>query len=328
MDTTSLGDRMKGYEACPKNFLTRRMPVIIRLDGKAFHTFTKKLDKPYDVDFKNLMMKTAEYLVENIMGCRLAYVQSDEISLLLVDYAKIETEAWYNNNVQKMVSVSASMATAIFNKNLNCRIMFPEMKRMEIKQSFAMFDSRAFNLPREEVCNYFIWRQNDATRNSIQGLGQAKLGHKRMQGKNNNQVQDMLMNELGINWNDVDTYFKRGGCVYRGIDIESRNVERNNWTLDENWNRQEVEGTHIQLESRASTKLIVDEDIPQFSKDRGYINVHVDDNSAQLLESHFKRTNREIASSILEGMSELRPTFENIGALKFEIGKNVEGMDE
>ena len=127
----SLGDRMKAYESCPKIFLTRRMPVIIRLDGKAFHTLTKNLDKPYDTDFSFLMMKTAEYLVKNVMNCKLAYVQSDEITLLLVDYGTIETESWFNNNLQKMVSVSASMATAKFNDLLSSRSI-----RDKIKQPF------------------------------------------------------------------------------------------------------------------------------------------------------------------------------------------------
>lgn len=216
----SLGDRMKTYEACPKLFLTRRMPVIIRLDGKAFHTLTKKLEKPYDVDFRNLMILTAEYLVQNVMNCKLAYVQSDEISLLLVDYGTIETEAWFNNNVQKMVSVSASMATAKFNSMLDNPKLFPVNKRADIKQEFAMFDARAFNLPREEVTNSFIWRQQDATRNSIQGLGQKYFSQKQLNGKSCNKIQDMLMIDHGVNWNDVDVYFKRGGCILsdRGID--------------------------------------------------------------------------------------------------------------
>ena len=217
----SLGDRMKTYESCSKNYLTRRMPVIIRLDGKAFHTLTRKLEKPYDIDFRDLMLLTAKYLVGNVMNCKLAYVQSDEISLLLVDYGTLQTDAWFSNNVQKMVSVSASMATAKFNSMLNVPQMFPQSKRDDIKQEFAMFDSRVFNLPREEVVNSFVWRQQDATRNSIQGLGQKYYSQKQLNGKSCNKIQDMLMLDKSINWNNVDTYFKRGGCVTRdGIDLE------------------------------------------------------------------------------------------------------------
>lgn len=216
----SLGDRMKTYEGCSKTHLIRRMPVIIRLDGKAFHTLTKKLEKPYDTDFSDLMISTAEYLVKNVMNCKLAYVQSDEITLLLVDYGTIETEAWFNNNVQKMVSISASMATAKFNSMLNDPTRFPQIKRIDIKQEFAMFDSRVFNLPREEVVNCFIWRQQDATRNSIQGLGQKYFSQKQLNGLSCNKIQDVLMVEKQVNWNDVSSYFKRGGCVNRdGVDL-------------------------------------------------------------------------------------------------------------
>lgn len=218
MDKTTLGNRMKGYEYTSRHKLVRRMPVIIRIDGKAFHTLTEKMDKPYDEDFKNLMMNTARYLVSNVMNCKLAYVQSDEISLLLVDYAKLETQAFFGNVQSKIESVTASMATAIFNHNFNSDIMFDPNKRAEIKQSFGMFDSRAWNIPHDEVCNYFIWRQQDATRNSIQGLGQANLTKSQMKGINNHKVQELLITEKGINWNDISTYFKRGGCVYRGDD--------------------------------------------------------------------------------------------------------------
>lgn len=215
MDKTSLGDRMKNfYENVYRTYLPRRMPVIVRLDGSSFHTITKKMDKPFDVEFKSVMMGVAEYLVQNIMGCKLAYVQSDEISLLLVDYDTIETDAWFNNNIQKIVSISASMATAQFNKLYTTQIS--DDKKIK---DFGFFDSRVFIVPREEVCNYMIFRQNDATRNSIQGLGQANFSQKEMHGKSNNEVQDMLMLEKNINWNDVEPYFKRGGCVYRSDGI-------------------------------------------------------------------------------------------------------------
>lgn len=117
MDKSDLGNRMKNsYEKRTKNFLPRRTYTIIRLDGKAFHTYTKGLKRPFDMGFINDMNETAKYLCENIQGCKFAYVQSDEISLLLTDFDKITTDAWYDGNIQKIVSVSASLATAFFNK--------------------------------------------------------------------------------------------------------------------------------------------------------------------------------------------------------------------
>lgn len=112
----SLGDRMKGYEGVSRNFLTRRVPAIIRLDGKAFHTFTKGMEKPFDPVLTQAMQETMKYLCENIQGCVLGYTQSDEITLVLTDYATIQTDAWFGYNIQKMCSVSASMATMAFNR--------------------------------------------------------------------------------------------------------------------------------------------------------------------------------------------------------------------
>ena len=114
----NLGNRMKNYEHTSRTYLTRRLPVIIRLDGKAFHTFTKGLKKPFDEILIDAMWETAKYLCKSIQGCKIAYVQSDEISLLLTDYDTIESCAWFDNNIQKMVSISASMATLAFNRAL------------------------------------------------------------------------------------------------------------------------------------------------------------------------------------------------------------------
>ena len=187
----SLGDRMKGYENISRIYLTRRTPIIIRIDGKAFHTFTRGFARPFDDVLVKSMQDTAKYLCENIMGCKLAYTQSDEISLLLVDYEKLETQAWFDNNLQKMVSVAASMATMVFNKFFRNNIdewgygNLPDFEDGGTNQKVdptllkqcqtyfsrcdkAMFDARVFILPKEEVNNYFIWRQQDATRNSIQ----------------------------------------------------------------------------------------------------------------------------------------------------------------
>lgn len=215
MNKDGLGDRMKSnYESRSKTTLLRRTPVIIRLDGKAFHTFTKGLNKPYDTTLMDTMQKTMEYLCKNIQGCKIGYTQSDEITLLLNDYEKIETCAWFDYEVQKMCSVSASMATMIFNK------IFKELSDSSnptYKNKFdnVMFDSRVFNIPKEEVCNCFIWRQQDATRNAIQLLGQNYFSHKELHKKSCNNIQDMLMEKYTINFNNERTDFKRGSCCYK-----------------------------------------------------------------------------------------------------------------
>lgn len=253
----SLGDRMKVYESIPKTFLTRRIPVIIRLDGKAFHTFTRGMKKPFDSILMQTMQETMKYLCENIQGCVLGYTQSDEITLVLTDYETITTDAWFGYNVQKMTSISASMATLAFNKFFeeNCNIVWDayyeawnhtgeETKYNEMlysKLNKALFDSRVFSVPKEEVCNCLIWRQQDATRNSIQSVGQANFSHKQLNGKSCNMIQDMLFTEKAINWKDFPTDCKRGSCCYKRevekvVTIpktgEKRLVSRNEWFID------------------------------------------------------------------------------------------------
>lgn len=237
----SLGDRMKNnYENRAKTYLVRRMPVIIRLDGKAFHTFTRGLKKPYDTIFHDAMNSTLQYLCENIQGCKLGYTQSDEITILLTDYDTLTTDAWFDNNVQKICSVSASMATMVFNKYFfkyadeYCDAV-AALQDFDIEGGYisvlqkalekgAMFDSRCFNIPEEEVTNCFIWRQQDATRNAIQMLGQCNFSHKELHGKSCNDIQDMLMTNKGINFNDMPTEFKRGVCC--------RKDENGKWFID------------------------------------------------------------------------------------------------
>lgn len=240
---------MKSYENISRLYLTKRTPIIIRLDGKAFHSFTKGLKRPFDDILIRTMQNTAKYLCENIMGCKIAYTQSDEISLLLVDYERIETQPWFENNLQKIVSVSASMATMAFNKFFAYE--FEEAHRWacetaatagDKKYAFetlynklgnAMFDARAFILPKEEVCNYFIWRQQDATRNSIQMVAQSLFSHKQLQNKNCDQLQEMMFQEHNINWNDYSTVYKRGSCVTKEQYTEN-DTTRSRWVVDTN----------------------------------------------------------------------------------------------
>lgn len=203
----SLGDRMKKYEDVTRIKLMRRTPVIIRLDGKAFHTWTKGLDRPHDDTFIAIMANTMKFVCENVQGAVFGYCQSDEISILLRDYDALNTESWFDNNVQKMVSVSAALATGMFN-----RLAADAFE----DKPLAFFDSRVFTLPKEEVVNYFIWRQQDAVRNSIRSVATHYLGHKKCHGLNNSEVQDLLMQmDVPVNWNDLEIHKKRGLC-YNG----------------------------------------------------------------------------------------------------------------
>ena len=238
-----LGKRMKeNYEQVPKYRLMRRTPVIIRIDGKAFHSFTKGFNRPFDEVFGRAMTKTMEYLCNNIQGCIFGYKQSDEISLVLSDYKKLNSEAWFDYEVQKMCSIAASMATMAFNKffaeevndyylrnieefdrcfeSVEVERMY-ETYRKAVKKG-AMFDARVFNIPKEEVVNCIYWRQLDAARNSVQMVGQANFSHKELQGKSCEVIQEMLHEQKGINWNDYPAEWKRGVCwtKEKGLDYE------------------------------------------------------------------------------------------------------------
>lgn len=229
-----IGKRMKSnYEEISKTRLVRRMPVIIRLDGKAFHTFTRGFKRPFDHVLMRSMQDTMQALCEGIQGCVLGYHQSDEISLLLIDYKKHNSEAWFDYEVQKMCSISASIATLAFHKSFDMNIhihegfldrtgflLLDEEKEYinTLKAALAkgaLFDSRVFNIPKEEVTNYFYWRQLDATRNSIQMVGQANFSHSQLHKKTCNQIQEMLHEERGINWNDFSVPEKRGTLCYK-----------------------------------------------------------------------------------------------------------------
>lgn len=226
---SGLGSRMKAYEQAFYPVLPRRFPVIIRVDMRSGHSFTRGLDKPFSTKFSQAMQETAGILCLSIDGCKLAYSQSDEISLLVTNNDTIETEPWFGNELSKIVSISASMATLAFNKTLPTLLPTYQMRN-------PLFDSRVFICPETDVANLFLWRQRDATRNSISSLAQANFPHKDLQGLNSDQLQEKLWQEKSINWNDVPTKFKRGFCVVKS---------------DDGW--------------------YTDEEIPIFSQDRAYI---------------------------------------------------------
>lgn len=245
MAKDNLGDRMKGYEEASRIILPKRMPVLMRLDGIAFHTYTRGLKRPVDANLVEVMNETAIHLCKNIQGVKMAYIQSDEISLLLNNYEELDTEPWFGNGLQKMVSASAARAASFFS-NLSPTIFNGKYKQ-------ALFDSRAWVHPKEDVNNYFLWRQNDATRNSVQMLARTLYSHKQLVGMNNSQLQEMIW-QKGINWNNTPTTQRRGRCIIKsktgrkGINPKSgkqTNVERLEW--------------------------VVDNEIPIFSKDPNYV---------------------------------------------------------
>ena len=252
MKYDSLGTRMKKYEYVTRTHLVNRCPVIVRLDGKAFHTFTRGFKKPFDEILIRSMQETMKYLCENIQGCVLGYTQSDEITLVLVDYKKIDSCAWFDYNIQKCASISASMATMAFNRFFENEVKLWESEQYLQKwvsdsnklnkleenylkayivamQRGAMFDSRVFNIPKEEVTNCVLWRQNDATRNSIEMVGQANFSQNQLHKKSCNEIQDMLMLQKGINWNNFPTHLKRGSCCIRKVD---ETTGRSKWFID------------------------------------------------------------------------------------------------
>ena len=267
-----LGVRMKTfYEKIPKTKLMRRTPVAIRIDGKAFHTFTKGFQKPFDEVLIKSMQETMKYLCENIQGCVLGYTQSDEITLILVDYKKLTSSAWFDYEVQKICSIAASMATMAFNKffrdnvgdylyeNYDDQYLADYIKTLQnAVDKGAMFDARCFNIPKEEVTNLVYWRQLDASRNSIQMVGQACFSHKELQNKSCNDIQDMLMTQKCINWNDLPTYQKRGSCCVRNkIVVESDGI---------------TETAILRDITKSENEWIIDKDIPIFKgEDREYI---------------------------------------------------------
>lgn len=232
----SLGDRMKGnYEARTQTHLMRRNYTIIRIDGKAFHTYTAGLEKPFDKDLMRDMDLTAAYLCKNIQGAKFAFVQSDEISLLLTDFDTLQTDAWFDYNVQKMCSVSASMATSVFNKMRLMHLFTRTIAESEItwkclpkdsieSQKEAFFDSRVFQVPnKSEATNYFIWRQQDTTRNSIASVAQSLYSAKELHGVNTTEMQE-LIHQKGQNWNDLEPYYKRGRVIVKESFVHQQDV--------------------------------------------------------------------------------------------------------
>jgi tRNA(His) 5'-end guanylyltransferase len=200
-DNSALGDRMKRYEAVQRAVLPRRTYTLLRVDGRAFHTYLRGCQKPFDTAFMTDMDAVAEALCAEITGSVFAYTQSDEISILITDFASEHTEPWFGGVIAKQLSISAALATAVLN---------------ERRPGRALFDARVFTIADPvEVANYFLWRQRDAVRNSISMAAQAHFSHKRLHGVNSGGMQELLFTEAGVNWNDYPDGCKRGRVTVR-----------------------------------------------------------------------------------------------------------------
>jgi len=268
-----LGDRIKKYEKAFNPAFPIRLPLILRLDGKSFHTMVKKWKclKPFDEDLIEAMFFTAKTLCENIAGAQVAYVQSDEITILVRDDMDVHSQPWYDKKINKIMSVAAAKASNAFNwKHLTCggheyEENFGDIVNMTDPfdlNLMAEFDCRGFIVPEQEINNVFLWRMQDCTRNSVQMLARAHFSHKQLHKKNNNEIQDMLMSlDPPINWNDLPTHLKRGACIIKKAVVKkiTRRDEKG----------KVIPGEFSEINRPA---WVVDKEIPIFSQDKNYIN--------------------------------------------------------
>jgi tRNA(His) guanylyltransferase len=269
-DATALGDRMKRYEESSRLLLTPRMPLVIRVDGRAFHTYAPKVvlqekpSDPWSIVLRDAMSAAARALVSDITGAKFAYIQSDEISVVVTDYESNTTEPWFGKSVQKVCSVAASIATMTFNASIG---RSNEARGLTIPQT-ALFDARAFCVPEGDVTNYFVWRQRDAEKNSVSMLARHYFSHKQLHGKNGSEKQDMLMLEKGVNWNDLDPWKKRGWGALRTTAIMRLG---DYLTLSGKTLPPKAEG-RVNLDERVVRSMVVNlPEIPVFSQDRDFI---------------------------------------------------------
>lgn len=275
MDYSQFAKRMKRYEDANNTYLARKTPVLVRIDGKAFHTFTMGFDKPFDNILVEAMQRTMKYLCDNISGCVLGYTQSDEITLLLIDYLSTNQEPWLGYVKRKVETISASMATMAFNNSFadiiterttqelmnndsieKARKVMDSYSKYIFKSGKAMFDARAWNMPAFEVSNAFIWRQQDCIRNSIQSLAQTNFPYNQLQGKKREKLLEMLKVEKDIDWNNYPDFFKYGSCCIKEL-----------MTINK--------GTNNEIKRK---KFVIDKHIPIFTENREYINKRFYDN--------------------------------------------------
>ena len=240
--------RMRSYEI--NTILPSNMPIIIRIDGRAFSRFTMGMDKPFDEKFIEMMNLVAQKVCEDIQGCKMAYIQSDEISFLVYQ-TNLDADNWFSNKIEKMCSIVSSKASSVATKWI--------IENIPDKNPIVCFDARANTYPMKEVANYFIWRQKDWERNSLFMVASSYFSAKALRNKNKSDQNDMIFSK-GDNWNDYKTYLKRGRCCVK--------VKRNIFIENEKFTG-EVERTYWEI----------DNEIPIFTQDRNYILTKLENNS-------------------------------------------------
>ena len=243
----NLGDRMKLREHKTRIKVNADEPVIVRLDGKAFHTWTKKIQckKPFDISITKAMQFAAINTCREVGQVIVAYSQSDEITFLLNGWQKIESDVWFNGNVQKIASVFSSIFTVHFNMYMLKIFVADDLKLENVIPAF--FDARVFNIEREEIEDVFVWRQRDARRNSIQGVAQSLYSHKELQRKNTDDMKKMIL-QKNVNWDELSNLQKWGFVV-----------------------KKEVEEVEFMGDFVYRNKWIFDIEIPYFTEDRDYL---------------------------------------------------------
>lgn len=204
MKNDAFGNRMKRYENTANQKLTPGVPVIIRVDGRSFHTWTKQncMMKPFDTGLVRAMVEAAVQTANQMQGFKLAYTQSDECTFLISDTDSSQSEAWFGNEINKLVSITASLFTVHFNNFFRGTV------------SPATFDARAFNIPAEDAPNAFVWRQKDAVRNSLQSYARKFFTQKELHGKKAADIHDML-HLIGQKWESLPGACKNGVWIYR-----------------------------------------------------------------------------------------------------------------
>lgn len=223
MDKSKMGNRMKGYEKITRTFLMENTPVIIRIDGKAFHTYTKPYEFPFSDALKDVFLYTIKKTLLHLQGFTLGYYQSDEVSFFIENYKNIKSDLWFDGNIQKITSVIASIFTGYFNEYAISLTGFTD--------TLAFFDARTFNIPKEEIVNYFYWRYKDNKRNYIQSLASEYYSHKDRQGKNTQQLFDMI-ESTGVDvYKDIPSCYRNGTFFYKEKRIIDK-IERKVLILD------------------------------------------------------------------------------------------------
>jgi len=248
-----LSDRMKQYENVNRHYLSLKDTddvIVVRVDGRAFHTYTRGAKEPFDEMLQSSMNEVARELCENIQNASFAYVQSDEVSIIVTPSK--ESSLWFDGNIQKMCSISAAIASTR---------MTLESPRIFGKMRVAQFDSRVFAIPRDEVVNYLIWRQSDATRNSVQMLARSIFSHKQLLGKSSETMKQMVR-EAGRPWENEAIGSTRGRCI----------VKQSFQEQVEYVDKRTKEVKHAKAER---TRWIPIWDIPCFVQDKSFVTQYI-----------------------------------------------------